>query len=110
MLGLGQACGPSRPVTFQKALDTVRLIASQPFGHFRARRFQNSGQIAAGSAFGIQHHGLQAFRHAIGTILFRLLAQADQPAMGHGVQLQQARKHGNSSYEKYATQTLSISL
>ena len=110
VLGLGQACGPSGPVTFPKALDAVRLIASQPRGHFGARRLQNSGQIAAGPAFRIQDHGLQAFRHAVRTFLLRLLTQSDQPTIGQGMQPQQARKPGYSSCEKYAIQGPIMSL
>ena len=105
-----QARGPSGSVTFQETLDAVRLIASQPRGHFGARRLQNSCQIAAGPAFGIQDRGLQAFRYTVRTLLFRLLAQSDQSVIGLGMQPQQARKHGYSSCEKYAIQGPIMSL
>ena len=89
-------------VTFQQTLDALRLITSQPLGHLGAWRLQNSGQIAAASAFGIQIYRLQAFRRAVRTFLLRLLTQSDQPAISLGMQPQEARKHGHSSCEKYA--------
>jgi hypothetical protein len=110
VLGLAQARGPSGAVTFQEALHALRLKASQPLGNLGARRLQNPGQIAAGAAFGIQDHGLQALRHAVRAFLLRLLTQSDQPTIGLGVQPQQARKHGYSSCEKYAIQELLMSL
>src|ERR1039458_4596713 len=93
---------PPGPVTLQEALDAMSLIPSQPLGYLGARRLQNSCQIAARSAFGIQEYRLQAFRHAVRTLLLRLLTQSDQPAISLGMQPQQARKHGHSSCEKYA--------
>jgi hypothetical protein len=110
MLCLAQARGPSGSITFKKARDAVRLIPSRPLGHLGPRCLQNSCQIAAGPAFGIQDHRLQAFRHAVRTILLRLLAQSDQPAIGQGMQPQQSRTHGYSSCEKYAIQGPIMSL
>ena len=102
VLGFRQPRRPPGPVTFQEALDAVSLIPRQPRGYPGARRLQNSRQIAASAAFGIQEYRLQAFRHAVRTLLLRLLTQSDQPAISLGMQPQQARKHGHSSGEKYA--------
>ena len=102
MLGFRQPRRPPGPVTFQEALDAVSLIPSPPLRYLGARRLQNSCQIAAGSAFGIQEYRLQAFRHTVRTLLLRLLTQSDQPAISLGMQPQQARKHSHSSCEKYA--------
>jgi hypothetical protein len=38
----------------------------------------------------------------LGAVPFRFLAEADQPVMRLWVQMQQSRKQGHSSYEKYA--------
>ena len=102
VLGFRQPCRTPGSVTFQEALDPLRLIASQPGGDLGAWRLQNSGQIAAGSALGIQDDRLQAFGHAVGTLLLRLLTQSDQPMIRPGMQVQQARNHGHPSCEKYA--------
>jgi len=101
VLGFRQPRRPPGPVTFQEALDAVSLIPSPPLRYLGARRLQNSCQIAAGSAFGIQEYRLQAFRHTVRTLLLRLLTQSDQPAISLGMQPQQARKHSHSSCEKY---------
>jgi hypothetical protein len=53
---------------------------------------------------------LQAFGHAVGTILLRLLTQSDQPMIRPGMQVQQARNHGHPPCEKYATKKGLMSL
>ena len=70
----------------------------------------NSGQLAAGAAFRIQHDGLQAFGPPVGTVVFRLFAQTDQPLLSPGMQLHEARNHGRSSCEEYAIEKCLMSL
>src|SRR6266478_1950396 len=74
-----------------------RSIARQPLGNPGAWRFENFRQFATGPAFGIQNYGLHPFRHAIGTIPLRFLAQDNQSMIRLRTQSQHARNHGYSS-------------
>ena len=96
---LGRA---ARPISLQESLDSVGLVAGQPLRDLGARRFENLRQLAAGPAFRIQDDGLQPFRHPVSAIALSLFTQADQLAVGLGVQPQQAGNHGMSSWEEYA--------
>jgi hypothetical protein len=77
MLRFAQPWRPPGAIAFQQGSDSVSLIPRQPLGHLGARRLENPCQIAAGSAFGIQDDGLQAFRHAVSAIALSLLPQLD---------------------------------
>jgi len=68
---------PARPIAFQQTIHSLGLIALQPLGHLRSRRLENPRQLAAGLAFRVQHDRVQSFRHAIGSVPFRLLAESD---------------------------------
>src|SRR6266446_1375907 len=74
-----------------------RSIARQPLGNPGAWRFENFRQFATGPAFGIQNYGLHPFRHAIGTIPLRFLAQDNQSTIRLRMQSQHARNHGYTS-------------
>ena len=52
-------------------------------------------------SFGIQRHGARSFRHTVGPISFCFFAQANQPLIGAGMQLQQAWRH-MASRRQYA--------
>ena len=103
-LRLTQLGWSARPIPLQETLDSVRLVAGQPLRHLGARRLENSRQLAAGPAFGIQKDGLQTLGHPVSALALRLLPQAHQTALRPGVQPQQSGNHGDSSWEEYATE------
>src|SRR5271157_2476810 len=110
LLWLRQARRTPGAVALQQPLYSVGLIPRQPFRNLGSRCFQNSRQFATGAAFGVQHHGLQPLRHPVSAIALRFLTQTDQATIGLGVQTQQPRQHGHSSYEEYATLKVIMSL
>src|SRR6266478_9624733 len=96
-LPLRQHRRPTGPVALEQTLDPMSLIARQPLGNPGAWRFENFRQFATGPTFGIQNYGLHPFRHAIGTIPLRFLAQDNQSLIRLRMQSQYARNHGYTS-------------
>src|ERR1700730_15529722 len=108
-LPLRQHRRPTGPVALEQALYPMSLIAQQPLGKPGAWRLENFRQFATRPTFGVQNNGLHPFRHAIGTIPFRLFAQGNQSIIRLRMQSQHARNHGYSSTKKYATSTGTMS-
>jgi hypothetical protein len=90
-----------QPISYRGAVEDVAEAAMLDLG-------QTGGP--SGSVTFQEDHGLQPFRHAIGTLLLRLFTQLDQPALDLGMQPQQAEKHGYFSCEKYVTRKALMSL
>src|SRR5271166_5422383 len=84
----------SAALSFQQTVDAMGFITCQPFGHLGAWGLQNRRQLPAAAPLRIQHDCLQPLGHAIGSVPFRLFAQANQPLIGAGVQTNHSRKHG----------------
>jgi hypothetical protein len=73
-------------------------------------RLQNPRQLPTRAALGVEDHGLQSLRDAVGAVSLRFLTQTNQPSVRFRMQLQQSSKHQHSSYEKYAMPQAFMSL
>ncbi|MBV8899473.1 MAG: hypothetical protein JOY92_05095 [Verrucomicrobia bacterium] len=74
-------------MSFQQAFYSIGLVLLEPNGNFGARGGQNRRQFAAGMTFRVEHHGSQAFGHAIGSVSFCFPAQTDEALTGPGMKL-----------------------
>jgi hypothetical protein len=77
----------------------MRFIACQPLGNLGAWGLQKRRQLAAATPLRVQHYCLQSLGHAIGSVPFRILAQANQPLISARVQTNHSRKHGTPPNE-----------